>query len=100
MADYCSWPLWVVGPTGPGNVDPGTLPLSPELRADLDAWAARFDAILDQDHPRDSAFASGEDEQDFVWTGRQLASRVAEELKGEYRVCYYDRAVRALIPVS
>jgi hypothetical protein len=62
--------------------------------------AARFDAILDQDDPRDSAFASAEDEQDFVSTGRQLASRVAEELKGQYTVYYYDRAVRALIPVS
>lgn len=90
MADYFCWPLWDVGPTGPDNVDPSTLPLTPQLVEDLITWGKRYDAILNQDYPPDSAFASEADERDFVSTGHQLAVRAAEELRGRYAIYYHN----------
>jgi len=92
MADYFCWPLWDIGPTGPDNIDPGTLPLTGELVEDLEAWAARWDAILNQDYPADSAFANEAERQDFISDGRESAVRVAQELRGSYTVYYFSKA--------
>lgn len=52
-AEYGRWPLW----EGDANVDPAGLPLQPELRADLAAWTAQFEATRDAGRPADSGFA-------------------------------------------
>lgn len=92
MADYFCWPLWDIGPTGPDNIDPSTLPLTRGLVEDLEAWAARWDAILNQDYPADSAFPSEADQQDFIMAGHELAVRVAQGLKDRYAVYYFSKA--------
>lgn len=99
QADYFCSPLWDVGPTGPDNVDPERLPLTPQLQLALDIWGARFDAILNQDYRPESAFASEAEERDFIATGRHLADRVAQELRGEYAVYDYDRGTRAIVHI-
>lgn len=101
MTDYFCHPLWDVGPTGPGDVDPASLPLTPQLVADLGAWAARYDATLNLAVPQDSpGFASEADERDFNETGRRLAGRVAEELSGRYAVRYFDHETGQTVAVT
>lgn len=43
--------------------------------------------------------SSEADEADFNETGRRLASRVAEELKGRYAVYYFDHEARHTVAV-
>ena len=86
MADYDCWPLWESKPDGLDNVDPGTLPISPELAAQLVKWSEDFDAILNRDDPRGSGFASPEAEEAWRWRGRLLAQRLRTEIGRDYEI--------------
>jgi hypothetical protein len=56
--DYGCHPVWMDASLGSReNTDPTDLPVEPALARDLHAWAAEFDATLDQDYPPDSGFA-------------------------------------------
>ncbi|HRD27731.1 MAG TPA: hypothetical protein PLO65_05470 [Caulobacter sp.] len=80
MADYQCFPLWEASPGLVGNVDPATLPLSADLRADLLAWAAAFDATLDLDDPARSGFTEAASRARFRLEGESLGQRLREEL--------------------
>jgi hypothetical protein len=41
-AEYMRWPTWLATDTGYEDLDVETFPISPDLLADLKAWAVRF----------------------------------------------------------
>ena len=86
MADYQSFPLWGEAT----NIDPTALPISAELAAALQQWAADFDATLDHDYPPDSGFPDEQAEQEFRDRGQALADRLAAELGGDYTIMYIE----------
>jgi hypothetical protein len=70
MADYGCFPTWSIDEKGLNNINPYDLGLDRELCEQLNAWAARFDSILDLDDPPSSQFASRSDEIEFLHEGR------------------------------
>lgn len=72
MADYGCWPLWEEGGI---NLDPGLLPIDDDLRAELHAWSARFDDLLDWDNPA-GTFVDPDEDAGFEAEGRRLAGRL------------------------
>lgn len=96
MPDYYSHPLWDLDE--PGDVDPGMLPLSEELRARLRAWAEEYDATLNQEYPPGSGFVDAKAEQSFEEEGRRLWLLVSKELGAAYSVSYYSVTRNTLLP--
>ena len=85
--DGCHALWWDADPAGRvGNLDPAELGLSQALVAALAAWAAAFDATLDEADPAASAFATDEAAAAFEAEGERLARRVADELGPAARV--------------
>lgn len=90
MADYECFPLWDLGPSGPANIDPAALPISPELQAKLYEWSARYDQTLDRTDPLSSGFATSEGAAEFAEDGRTLALHLAKELGSSWSVVYFN----------
>lgn len=89
MPDYECSPLWWDGEPGRmGDIDPEEIGLDAALKADLFAWADRYDATLDQDYPPDSKFATEADFAQFVADGEALAARVRAALGPDWSVRY------------
>jgi hypothetical protein len=88
MADYQSFPLWVVAGSGPENVDPRSLPISEELVSQLLAWARDYDSTLNDDDPTQSGFSSSDAEAKFKDSGRALAAALQSELGASFVVEY------------
>jgi len=86
MTDYECHPLWHIGPDEVGDIDPATLPVSNELKADLAQWAEAYDQTLDRDDPPNSGFESEALEAEFIAQGRRLAERLREELGADFIV--------------
>ncbi|HYV50050.1 MAG TPA: hypothetical protein VFA20_34580 [Myxococcaceae bacterium] len=91
MPDYDCHPLWETLPDGVRNVAPEELSLSPGLRQELRAWAARYDATLNRDDPSASGFKSAEDERDFEETGVRLWERLRQEMGARAEVSYFSQ---------
>lgn len=88
-AGWGRFPLWEARSIGEeDNVDPGTLPISDELKTYLDAWRTRFDSNLHEDYPPDSRFASTEEKRAFDEVGAELATRLQAELGPGVAVTY------------
>jgi hypothetical protein len=103
MPDYHCAPLWLDSTSslwrdadGVGPVEPEELPLSQELRAALWAWAAIYDRTLNDDDPRESGFASAEEETAFEAEGRRLWSAIRAELGPSWPVAYFSQADSSL----
>lgn len=90
MAEYESFPLWQNNSAGPGNVDPASLPISPELAQELLDWADIYDRTLNRSDPLASGFPNPAAEDDFYALGESLARRIAVELGPQYSVEYFD----------
>jgi hypothetical protein len=107
MADYFCSPVWHDGPyrrdaaghvlpdpsveVGPIELD--DLPVSEDLRDDLEAWADRFDATLDEDDPaRSGGFEAPDSLAASTRDGAALAARVAAELGPDWVVRYVPPA--------
>lgn len=95
MTDYHCFPLWDMDE--PTNVDPAALPLSEELRTELDRWAEAYDALLNDDDPASSGFASDDARLAFDQVGLGLWVKLSSELGPAYRVWYRSVARRALL---
>ena len=81
MNEYgVNWPLW--GDTDNYPYQPGVLPLSEQLTADLLAWAANFNEHYDHEYgwPSEAIAEANFDE------GHRLAAELQGELQGDYRV--------------
>ncbi|WP_051840828.1 hypothetical protein [Streptomyces sp. NRRL F-5126] len=74
------FPLWAGRGGAADNTDPGALPLSAGLIADLDDWRARWDATYDLGDPLGAGFASDDEECAFMADGERLAARLRAEL--------------------
>ena len=92
MTDYAADPLWMRTSDGKGRgmVPLATLPLSPQLRRRLRAWAAAYEALLAPDYrwPSPAAYA------EFVDEGRRLLVLVREELGAGYDVQYFEEPLQ------
>ena len=84
MADFECWPVWGVGlatdSPWTGDVELDRLPISDGLKAELLAWADRYDATYVRDDPAASSFQSEAERAAFADDGRKLAERLKEEL--------------------
>ncbi|MBY0560483.1 hypothetical protein [Hyphomicrobium sp.] len=78
MADYHTYPLWAMDEHLYGDFPPERLGLSPELSADLNAWAVAFTSSLDGDDPANSLW-SNEQHRAHQAEARPLALRIARE---------------------
>jgi hypothetical protein len=78
MADYGCDPLWALDEERYGCFAPDMIGLSPELSADLNAWAADFDTSFNADDPAAGVWS---DERYAAHTaeGRRLAARLKRE---------------------
>jgi hypothetical protein len=85
MADYACWPLWHDGHGEVGNIDPRSLPLSEELIAALNIWAAKLDNALNWADPGNTEWPDGFFAE-FNRQGRELAERLRYELGPSYVV--------------
>lgn len=85
MAEYGCFPLWGVSPEV-GNIDPDELPISYQLKRDLDSWALKYDKTLDVSYPPDSGFLSESEEAEFRREGECLLERLKLELGAGYSV--------------
>lgn len=96
-ADWAGGPFWVQRPGDSfhQSYDAGEiieiLSLSADLVAAFAAWDDRYQTILNQEYPPDSAFASPADEAQFIADGRTLARRLKRELPTGTRVTYVPR---------
>jgi len=88
MADYYCHPLWGTSIEDMGDISPEDLPLSSELKDDLNEWAKRFNAILNEDDPASSGFINDEEEQHFMEDGYKLAECLRNELGPDYEIIY------------
>ena len=76
MPEYSAPPLW----TERGPVTPQELGLSPEVSAEILAWADEWE----------HGGGEGSTEAEFVERGRSLARRVQEELGSDVEVVYEE----------
>jgi hypothetical protein len=88
MADYHCFPLWETHGDSTGNVDPASLPISPQLVKRLDAWAADFDSSLNLDDPINSGFPTQAAERAFHDEGQHLFQLLRDELGDGFAVTY------------
>jgi hypothetical protein len=106
MADYFCSPVWHDGPyrrdaggavlpdpdLEVGSIELDDVPVSDDLRDDLEAWADRFDATLDPDDPARSGFEGPEERAVFIADGMLLTARVQTELGQGWVVRYVPPA--------
>ena len=85
MAEFGASPVWDTTPGCEGNIPTDSLPISGELKKDLDAWADQYTQIVNED-PSDPSFRSGEEEAQFIRMGDQLQARLKAELAGKIDV--------------
>lgn len=94
MCDYYCYPLWwTVGSGKAGDIDPETLPLKPQTIQRLQAWADKFNSILNEEDPASSGFAREADRQAFDREGISLWHQVISELEPEYEVHYFSECL-------
>lgn len=85
MADYECFPLWETSP-GTGNIDPDTLPISQNLKNDLNAWAKSYDETLNHSDPLNSGFNTENDEKAFHDKACELSNKLQEELGEDFLI--------------
>ena len=90
MPDYQCFPLWLAGNEF-GNADPGSLPLSDELKIALNRWAQAYDLTLNQDYPPDSKFQSKVEEDAFEAEAMRLRKELQIQLGTEFKIVYYSQ---------
>jgi hypothetical protein len=92
MTDYHCFPLWHYGTDEVGEIEPTSLPISKELSSSLMAWAAEYDATLNENDPASSGFLSSLAESDFIEKGLKLAQELKSAL-GNVEVYYYHEGI-------
>jgi hypothetical protein len=90
MAEYGGTVLWHFDSSAVGPVDPDELPLSDDLKKQLDDWAKTYDRTLNASSPSDSGFESSEEENAFEAEGLRLFHALKTELPETTRVVYFS----------
>ncbi len=93
MADHGAFPLWWLNRHGGGPmIGPDELPLSPELKVRLLAWAAVYDQLAQTNYswPSDHALTA------FVQQGQALLTDLRKELGSAYELWYFNESTHRL----
>lgn len=89
MADYCADPLWrrceSCQASRVVDLDLDLLPLTSQLKQQLRAWAARFDALSNAGFE----WPNIAEERQWITDGRALLDPVRKELGPGYDVTYF-----------
>jgi hypothetical protein len=89
MPDYRCSPLWVYqGGEFLDNPDPDELPVTGELKAALQIWAASYEGTLDPEDPARSGFTTPADRDAFDVEGQRLWRELQAQLGPDYEVLY------------
>jgi hypothetical protein len=87
--EYKCYPLWRQGADSMSkNIDPGTLPISETLRAEIMSWSDEFDAIFGDAPSSSATFETREEDVAFAERGRIIATRLQQELGSDWRVSF------------
>lgn len=86
MADYGCFPLW--DEEDVGEIDPDDLAISAQLKADLLAWADKYDEALDPEDGTLVGFSDKVSRRLFNQQGHTLYERLKQELGAEAQVKY------------
>ena len=70
------------------DIDPEELPISDDLRKDLDRWAEAYDATLNQDYPPDTSGVSTETKRSLHEDGLRLQAELQKQLGDDCYVGY------------
>lgn len=97
MPDYRCYPLWGMDDDNIGDIDPTTLPLSPEMIARLKVYADEFDAGLNWDDPGNTPPATEAETEALEQFGLSLWEQLRQELSANYHVFYFSQKLRRVI---
>lgn len=93
MPEWCTWPIWELedAPNGVYEpIDPGSLPISADLKHDIMKFDRIYQAMLDQRYPPDSGFSDVQANATLSLAIHQecfaLYQRLEEELKDTHEV--------------
>lgn len=95
MPDYGCFALWDIDTAD--NIDPGSLPLSDDLKERIGRWEDAYDSTLNQDDPTASCFESPDEENAFDIEGISIWEEMNNELGESYDVRYFSVVENALI---
>ena len=93
MWDYDAFPLWSTGRALGEQINVDLLPLSTELRDELQAWSDEWTGLVCGEHGPDAPGWKGPTtEQHRRWDehGRQVLARTRAELGPKYVVGYFN----------
>ena len=90
--EYYCHPIWGSDDDiyGNGNIAPEELPISDDLRKDLDRWAEAYDATLNQEYPPDTSRLSTETKRALHEEGLRLGAELQKQLGADYNVDYHS----------
>ncbi|MGK7928293.1 MAG: hypothetical protein AB4290_24130 [Spirulina sp.] len=80
-----------------GNIDPETLPLSPETKQQLKNWSNTYDNILNLDDPATSGFANEEERNAFEREGVGLWMKLKHELEANHEIIYFSEKLQKVV---
>ena len=86
-------PLSRVTASGDISIDTAALPISPELAADVTAWATDYEQTFG-DNAEDSGFDSQSQAVAFTEQGRSLVRFLQEELEPDWHVEYMPEPIK------
>lgn len=90
MADYQCWPIWHYDNERVGNINPQDLPISQELKSELNTWQREYDETLNQEDPVNSGFKSKIDEENWGKQRFEIWQKLKKELRFKYEVFYFS----------
>ncbi len=99
MADYSQFPLWRSGGSfdNVGEINPASLPLTPELQAQLLRWHDRYYSQLNIQDFDQSVFFTDEERDEFDQEGIDLWQRLRSELAPTYEVWYFSERLQQVL---
>ncbi len=103
MWDYDAFPLWCAAPGRRGGVSRSSVPVSAELRIDLQKWSDELTALRWGPRGPDDPEWCGPPAAELVRLndeGRALANRVRRELGDGWAVIYHDEVTHEEVTVG
>lgn len=97
MSDYHCYPLWWAGSAPVGNINPETLPLSPELISRLENWAKTFDSWMNFNEPNSAEAPAEREVQLFEEEGIRLWKELRRQLLPDYEVFYHSHRANKIL---
>ena len=86
--EYLAGPIFCSVPDRMGHIDVDELPISQELKAQINLWDNEYQATFNSDYPPKSGFSSNEVVIRHIVEGKRLAQKLQQELENDYIVEY------------